>query len=112
MALSRIDLCDLRSPKTIATALHSQLGQIVPPVPVKNIASALGILDIRTQSFDGFEGMLLTDRVRSRGSILANTAYGQRRARFTIAHELGHFLMEWHVLSDTDGFRCREARHA
>jgi hypothetical protein len=24
-----------------------------------------------------------------------------------VAHELGHFLMEWHELSATDGFRCR-----
>lgn len=107
MALSRIDLCDLRSPQAIAAALHIQLGQVATPVPIEDIARELGILQIRTQSFDGFEGMLLTDQVRSRGSILANTARGQRRARFTIAHELGHFLMEWHLSSDAGGFRCR-----
>lgn len=31
---------------------------------------------------------------------------GQQRARFTVAHELGHFLMERHQLSDARGFRC------
>ncbi len=71
------------------------------------MAVALGIHEVRTEAFDGFEGMLLTDTVRSRGGILANTGKGKRRARFTIAHELGHFLMEWHHLSDEDGFRCR-----
>ncbi|MDI3335666.1 ImmA/IrrE family metallo-endopeptidase [Defluviimonas aestuarii] len=50
--------------------------------------------------------MLLTDRVRSFGAILVNMAHGARRARFSIAHELGHFLMERHDLSKDDGFRC------
>lgn len=71
------------------------------------IAQALDIAEVRAQPFDGFEGMLLTDRVRSYGAILANTRRGSRRARFTIGHELGHFLLEHHVLTDGDGFRCR-----
>ncbi len=50
--------------------------------------------------------MLLTDRVRSRGAILANDLGGRQRARFTIAHELGHFLLERHVLNDGTGFTC------
>ena len=59
--------------------------------------------------------MLLTNRARSFGSILVNMSHGPRRARFSIAHELGHFLLERHVLSQDDGFRCtsqdmREAR--
>ncbi len=59
--------------------------------------------------------MLLTNRARSFGSILVNMAHGARRARFSIAHELGHFLLERHVLTKEDGFRCtsqdmREAR--
>nr|WP_256471791.1 ImmA/IrrE family metallo-endopeptidase [Oceanicola sp. 502str15] len=51
--------------------------------------------------------MLLTDRVRSRGAILANTRHGSRRARFTVAHELGHFLLERHELSGETGFLCQ-----
>lgn len=59
--------------------------------------------------------MLLTNRSRSIGSILVNMSNGPRRARFSIAHELGHFLLERHVLSKDNGFRCtsrdmREAR--
>ncbi len=42
--------------------------------------------------------MLLTDRVRSSGKILVNTSRGARRARFSIAHEIGHFLMERHEM--------------
>lgn len=107
MQLSRIDLADLHVPTAITRAIFAQLGTIDAPVPVGQIARALDIADIKAQVFDGFEGMLLTDAVRSAGSILANTRYGDRRARFTIAHELGHFLMERHKLSGDGGFTCK-----
>lgn len=107
MHLSRIDLADLHVPTAIARSIFAQLGTIDAPVPVDQIARALDIADIKVQVFDGFEGMLLTDTVRSTGSILANTRYGDQRARFTIAHELGHFLMERHLLSGDGGFTCK-----
>jgi len=53
--------------------------------------------------------MLLTDRVRSYGAIIANTSRGAPRMRYTIAHELGHFLMDWHEGGDPDGFTCQAA---
>lgn len=74
-----------------------------------DIAKALDIVDVDLHDAEGFEGMLVTDPVRSRGGILANTSKGMNRARFTVAHELGHFLMEWHVETFGDGFRCRWA---
>ena len=104
MNLSRVELCDLRSPEAIARGLLAQIPTLEPPVPVVEIALALGIADINVQAFDGFDGMLLTDRIRSKGGILANDRRGTNRARFTIAHELGHFLMEWHEL-DTRIYR-------
>ncbi|NBC29368.1 MAG: hypothetical protein GVY29_05175 [Spirochaetes bacterium] len=66
MELSRVELCDLRSPEAILRALHGQIGPVAPPMPVDDIARALGIQEIRKDVFDGFEGMLLTDKVRSR----------------------------------------------
>ena len=107
MKLDRVDLADIHHPTVLAKAIHHQLGVIAPPVPVAKIARALDIAEVRVGTFDGFEGMLLTDRVRSRGAILANTRGGQRRTRFTIAHELGHFLMERHVPSSDKGFSCK-----
>lgn len=109
MILDRVALTDILGPKLLARGLHEQVGLITGPVPVEEIARALDIVEIRLERFDGFEGMLLTDMVRNRGGILANTRYGSRRARFTIAHELGHFLLERHVLTDEHGFRCRSA---
>ena len=49
--------------------------------------------------------MLLTNRLRFDGIILANTSPRDPRARFTVAHELGHFLMEHHIPSDEAGTR-------
>ncbi len=106
MHLSRLDLADLHAPKLLARTLHDQLGQSAGPVPVVEIAKALDIETVKIDRFDGFEGMLLTNKARSTGGILANCRHGNQRARFTVAHELAHFLLERHVLSDEAGFTC------
>lgn len=115
--LNRIDLADIHAPKRLAGMVLDMLGPLDGAVPVVQVAEALDISAVRIDRFDGFEGMLLTDRRRTDGVILANTQRGDRRARFTVAHELGHFLMERHVPSDEGGFRCmafdmRERRKA
>ena len=107
MQLDRIELADINEPVRLAKAVHRQLYAVQSPVPVVEIAQALDIEDVAFGSFDGFEGMLLTDRVRSKGGILANNSKGVHRARFTVAHELGHFLMERHELSGDTGFTCQ-----
>lgn len=106
MQLDRFDLADIHHPAALAGRVHELLGPLTSAVPVVEIARTLDIVDVRLAPFDGFEGMLLTDAQRSTGGILANTARGARRARFSVAHELGHFLMERHQLSDAAGFKC------
>lgn len=71
------------------------------------IAQALGIAEVLQTEVDGFEGMLLTDRRRSQGRIIANTRRGPQAARFTIAHEIGHFLLERHQLGKDGTFACQ-----
>lgn len=78
--------------------LHGLIGQIDGPIPVAEIARALDIVEVREGALDGCEGVLITDRQRSRGSILVNNKRGAQAARFSIAHELGHFLLERHEL--------------
>jgi Zn-dependent peptidase ImmA (M78 family) len=104
--LDRFDLADIHNPGILAGKIHTRLGSLASAVPVVEIALALDIADVRLDRYDGFEGMLLTNARRSTGGILANTTKGDRRARFTVAHELGHFLMERHQLSSETGFRC------
>lgn len=104
--LDRVDLADLHDPKEIARALHKQIGRLDQPVPVEDVALALGIGEVRIETLDGCEGVLLTDRARSWGKILVNGGRGSRAARFGIGHELGHFLLERHVLGLDGRFTC------
>jgi hypothetical protein len=105
MTLSRIDLDGAGSP----TALVTQILKLEPglkiPVPIEDIAAQLDIEEISEVTTDGFEGGLVTDAGRSRGFILVNRAALRGRRRFTIGHELGHFLMTHHK-PPPDGFRC------
>lgn len=108
LTLSRLDLSDIHDPVRLASLIHGKIGPLDKAVPVEEIAVKLDISEVRKERLDGVEGMLLTDRPRSRGSILVNTRGGLRRARFSIAHELGHFLMERHALGDERGFLCSQ----
>ena len=87
-------------------ALHGLIGRIDGPIPVAEVARALDIVEVLECPLDGCEGVLLTDRTRKNGSILVNNKRGAQAARFSIAHELGHFLLERHVLGLEDGMVC------
>lgn len=73
------------------------------------IARALGIDEVREEPLDGCEGMLFTNARRSHGKILVNTSHGLEAARFSIAHELGHYLLERHELTLDGMFSCNLA---
>ncbi len=95
------------NPRVMAAALHKQLGELGVSsgvVPVEDTAKALDIEDIRFESELGFEGSVVMTPNKSRGSILVkeNT---KPRMRFTVAHELYHFLSAYHKPVG-GGFRC------
>ena len=94
------------NPVKLAAAIHDQLDNERGPVPVQAIARALDIQEIRIEPLDNLEGALITRPERGYGSILVNGNSNRQRQRFTIAHELGHFLNPWHVPADGGGFRC------
>lgn len=90
-----------------AHALLEQLPKFAGPIPVYEIARALDILAIREERTQGVEAALVTDQVRSEGMILVNAASSRRRRRFSIAHELGHFLNLTHRPTHPGGgFSC------
>lgn len=95
------------NPERIAAAIHNAIGDCPGPVPVHDIARTLDIVDIREQNLHGLEGALITSPERPDGLILVNRRSSRPRRRFTIAHELGHFLMVHHVMVEATGFRCR-----
>jgi hypothetical protein len=94
------------SSRKLAEEIHRQLAPVDGAIPIRDIARALDITEIKVEPLVSFEGALLTDPERSYGSILVNSQSGHGRRKFTIAHELLHFLNDKH--EQTEGwFKCR-----
>lgn len=70
--------------------------QSVAPVPVHDIARELGIEIYSVKWTNGASGCIRRDRKRGGKSgfaIFTNKDHGRMRRRFTIAHEIGHFVL-------------------
>jgi len=99
MRLSRMDLDEGGDdPRRIAEVILAQCPETPIPVPVEAIAYALDIQEIRVESLKSFEGALITTGPeKGEGSIVVNAKNGPRRRRYTVGHELGHFLHPSHI---------------
>jgi Zn-dependent peptidase ImmA (M78 family) len=104
--ISRMDLADLVSPEQMVQGILHLVPDLPIPVPIEELARALDITEIKALETQGFEGGLITDITKSEGFILVNQNSPFQRRRFTIGHELGHFLCPWHKPLSNDGFRC------
>ena len=83
-------------PDRIAAEIHRQLGNIGAPIPIHEIAGSLDIDEIRYGPTRNFEGALVTNVERDFGLIHLNSLSSDERQRFSLGHELGHFLCGWH----------------
>ena len=63
---------------------------------IEEIAKVVGIKEINFLSNIEFEGALLANAGKTQGIIACNAKANDERKRFTIAHELGHFLIPTH----------------
>ncbi len=107
LELSRVEIESAGSdPRRLARALLSQLPEFTGRVPIEAIALALDIVSIEVAPLAGLEGCLQCDRLKSEGQIVVNSGSSPRRRRYTIAHELGHFLNERHQQTLDLGFAC------
>lgn len=107
--VTRLDLDGTYSPGGLVTKILKAEPNLKVPVPVEEIAYQLEISEIATLTTDGFEGGLLTDENRTFGAILVKEGVSRQRRRFTIGHELGHFLNIYHKPADADQFLCDRA---
>ncbi len=117
----RMKLSDLGSPEALAECIIAHFPDMDIPIPLPRIAEAVGIIEIIGQKTGAFEGVLVTDASKTKGSIAYNESSRLERRRFTIAHELGHFLLPLHganaqcakidmsALAADDSNRAREA---
>ncbi|MCJ2044468.1 ImmA/IrrE family metallo-endopeptidase [Methylobacterium sp. J-078] len=108
MPISRKDLTGASSPEALVKRILQAEPELTVPVPIQDLCERLGILRIEDLSTDEFEGGLVTDAKRSEGTIQAKRG-GELRRRFTIAHELGHFLMAHHVPDQPGQFLCKSS---
>ncbi|MER8577648.1 ImmA/IrrE family metallo-endopeptidase [Mesorhizobium sp. M1423] len=107
IALDRMAVDDVATnPERIVAEIHRQLGDIAPPVPIHEIALALDIDDISEARLGRLEGMLVTETVRDIGAIVVNSSSSYERRRYSVGHELGHFLCQWHVQTQGKLFEC------
>lgn len=92
----RMKLADIGGPEALAECIVNHYPDLTAPVPLEMIAEAVGIYSIEGKRTDSFEGVLVTDDAKSKGEIAYNKESIVERQRFTIAHEIGHFLIPTH----------------
>lgn len=95
MKITRLDLDGVGSPRGLAERIH-EIEDLPFSVPIVELCSALDIVSIQETDTAAFEAALVTDATRSSGHILIRRGSSPLRRRFSIAHELGHFLIEAH----------------
>jgi predicted Zn-dependent protease len=101
-----MELEDQKTPSDVVEEILRQNPNISYPIPLERFVELAGIESISELATDGFEGMLITNAEKSRGAIMIKAGTSPRRRRFTIAHELGHFLLPWHRLQK---FSCKSS---
>jgi hypothetical protein len=106
MRVRRLDLDGTGSPEGIVGKILKEEPDLVIPVDIEALARQLDITDIIDLTTEGFEGGLITDDCRSQGTILVNKSARRGRRRFTVGHELGHFLIPTHKPVKGDQFLC------
>ncbi|MDI1258264.1 ImmA/IrrE family metallo-endopeptidase [Aquabacterium sp.] len=94
--LNLIELADLVRPDQLVAEIIRQNPNLPIPVPIEEIARLSGINRIEAFSSEGFEGALIANATKSAGAIFFSALSPRPRQRFTIGHELGHFLLPWH----------------
>jgi len=83
----------IRSAEKRALDLIRDYGYTKPPIDVEQIAKNLNI-NIVYENYDGeLSGVLIRNEDKGEYVIGVNDRHSDKRKRFTIAHEIGHFLL-------------------
>lgn len=91
-----MDLADCGSPETLVAAVLRHHPDLPRRVPIEAIAASVGIVEIKDREMDGFEGALVANSAKTQGAIAVKLGTHRRRRKYTIGHELGHFLIPSH----------------
>ena len=97
LSLDLVELADLTRPTEIVAEIIRQTPQdTISPTPIRGIAWAAGIKEIQEKKLENLEGALVANPTKSEGIIVINQDARHHRKRFTLGHELGHFLIPRH----------------
>lgn len=109
MTLSRIELDGVGSPSALAARIHELDPDLPLDFSIEDLCRRLDIEDIEDRPVSSFAAMLLMHPDRAWGSIVVSEGMLPRRRRFSIGHELGHFLINSHRPSEGMQFACSHA---
>lgn len=70
-------------------------GKIFIPIDVETVASMVGLDVMRLPLEDGTDGLLVKDQPGKPFKAVIDSNSNQHRARFTLAHEIGHFVKKY-----------------
>jgi Zn-dependent peptidase ImmA (M78 family) len=96
ISLELIEFADLVRPLDIVNQVFHQNKWIDGEVPLEEIAKTAGIKEIKYSPLNSFEGTLLANENKTEGVIIVNSNSRHHRQRFTLGHELGHFMIPRH----------------
>lgn len=106
MTVSRIDLDGVGSPSGIAARIHELLPELAPDFSIEVLCRQFDIVGIELTDTSAYEAALIMDANKASGSILLARDSRPRRRRFSIGHELGHFLIPTHMPREGECFSC------
>ncbi len=106
MKIDRLDLDGVGSPAGLAARIHELLPELPSRVPLEALCERLDIASIQEVETGGFEAALVMDELKASGAILLAAGRLEARRRFSIAHELGHFLIPSHRPHPEHPFEC------
>lgn len=109
MKISRFDLDGVGSPSALVSRILEIERDLPLPVPIEALCERFDIISISDLHTEGFEAALVTDEDKAAGAILVASGRSRQRRRFSIAHELGHFLIPTHMPRPDGQFLCSAA---
>ena len=109
MTLSRIELEDIGSPVELARLIHELDPNLPLAFGIEDLCRRLDISDIHDKSINSFAAALIMHPDKAWGEIIVATGTPQQRRRFSIGHELGHFLISRHRPHHGHQFSCSNA---
>jgi len=106
MKFDREKLSDCFDSISLAGEIRRQFGLNFEPAPLYEIAEAVGIWNVKEELLNSIEGALVVPDGKVEGEIILNASQYPERKRFTLAHEIGHFVHPLHHPDNDGRFNC------